>query len=55
MKARRRRGVRVFRNQLKHTGLSREQIKELTRGYERMGRIRSYLPGDLSGLRFMRN
>jgi hypothetical protein len=55
MKARRKKGVRVFRRQLKHSGLSKEQIKGLVADYEQIGRLRSYLPGDLRGFRFMRS
>jgi SOS response regulatory protein OraA/RecX len=55
MKARRKKGVRVFRRQLKHSGLSKEQIKGLVADYEQKGRLRSYLPGDLRGFRFMRS
>ena len=50
MKARRRRGVRVFRRQLRRSGLARWQIKELVGDYEKLGRLRSYLPRDLPGL-----
>lgn len=55
LKARRNRGVRVFRRQLKHSGLSKEQIKGLVTDYARLGRLRSYLPGDLRGFGFMRS
>ncbi len=54
MKARRRKGVRVFRKQLRGSGLTKPQIKELVTQYEQIGRIRSYLPGDLRGFGFMR-
>ncbi len=55
MKVKRRRGVRVFRRQLKHSGFSREQVKGLVADYEEMGRLRDYLPGELRGFRFMRS
>ena len=55
VKVKRRRGVRVFRRQLKHSGFSREQVKGLVADYERMGRLRDYLPGELRGFRFMRS
>ena len=54
MKAKRRNGVRVFSKQLRGTGLTKPQIRELVAQYERIGRIRSYLPGDLPGFSFMR-
>jgi hypothetical protein len=55
LKARRKKGVKVFRRQLKHSGLSKNQIRGLVADYERIGRLRSYLPGDLRGFRFMRS
>jgi len=55
LKARRNRGVRVFRRQLRHSGLSKEQIDGLVTDYEQMGRLRSYLPREVRGFRFMRS
>lgn len=55
LKARRNRGVRVFRKQLKHSGLSKDQIEDLASDYGKMGRLRSYLPRDLPGFPFMRS
>jgi len=45
----RRKGVKTFRKQLNDTGMTKEQIAELTRLYEDIGRVRSYL-GDFSFL-----
>ncbi len=45
----RRKGVKTFRKQLNDSGMTKEQIAELTKQYEDIGRIRSYL-GDFSFL-----
>jgi len=52
VKAKRRKGVKVFSKQLRASGLAKWQIKELVARYEQFGRLRSYLPGDLPGLPF---
>jgi hypothetical protein len=39
----RRKGVKNFKKQLKESGMTKEQIAELTNQYEDIGRIRSYL------------
>jgi SOS response regulatory protein OraA/RecX len=46
----RRKGVKRFRKQLKDSGLSKDQIEELTKQYEDMGRVRNYLRGTTSFL-----
>jgi len=43
VKAKRRRGVRVFKRQLRGSGLTREQVNGLVADYEGMGRVRTYL------------
>ena len=50
VKAKRRKGVRVFRKQLRRSGLAKWQIKELVADYEKFGRLRNYLPRDFPGL-----
>ncbi len=42
-KSARKKGVKVFRKQIRQSGMSDEQIDELTRQYEDIGRLRSYL------------
>lgn len=39
----RRKGVKNFRKQLKQSGMTKNQIEELTRQYEDIGRVRSYI------------
>lgn len=48
----RRKGVRNFRKQLKKSGMTKDQIGELTKQYEDVGRVRSYLDnfGFLGGI-----
>ncbi len=48
----RRKGVKNFRKQLKKSGMTKGQIGELTKRYEDIGRIRSYLDefGFLGGI-----
>jgi hypothetical protein len=38
----RRKGVKNFRKQLKQSGMTKDQVEELTKQYEDVGRIRSY-------------
>ncbi|MCK5292269.1 MAG: hypothetical protein KAR39_09685 [Thermoplasmata archaeon] len=48
----RRKGVKNFRKQLKKSGMTKDQIEELTKQYEDVGRVRSYLDefGFLGGI-----
>jgi hypothetical protein len=39
----RRKGVKNFRKQLKESGMTKDQVEELTKQYEDIGRMRSYL------------
>lgn len=39
----RRKGVKNFRKQLKSSGMTKDQVEELTKRYEDIGRVRSYL------------
>jgi hypothetical protein len=47
MKAKRRGAVRRFRRALLRGGMRPELAELLVADYERLGRLRSYLPGDL--------
>ena len=52
-KSRRRKGVKAFRKQIKKSGMSEDQIDELTKQYEDIGRLRSYIGDfDLFGSMF---
>jgi hypothetical protein len=42
-KSARKKGVKTFRKQIRKSGMSEDQIDELTRQYEDIGRLRSYL------------
>lgn len=43
VKARRRRGVRVFKKQLRGSGFTKEQMNGLVADYEKLGSLRTYL------------
>jgi len=47
MKAKRRGAVRRFRRALLRSGMRPELAERLVADYERLGRLRSYLPGGL--------
>jgi len=47
MKAKRRGAVRRFRRALLRSGMSPQFAERLVADYERLGRLRSYLPGGL--------
>lgn len=49
--ARRKRGVRVFRETLLRSGMSRERVELLTRAYHDVGSIRRLLRTGLGALR----
>ena len=42
-KSARKKGVKAFRKQIRQSGMSEDQIDELTKQYEDIGRLRSYL------------